>query len=209
MAAHDARTREILDEIERGKGVTQRALSKRLGIALGLTNLLIRRLVSKGCVKVVNIRPNRVKYLITPAGVAEKARATRSYIEHTLRVYTDMRTRFLEQLKEASAGASHNGNGRARIVFYGAGEAAEIAYICLQDTNLELVGVIDDRRIGMFFGIPIHPSAMLADGSLHEVAFDHLIVTSFSETREIRARLAAAGFPTSKVSWLEPGTLQE
>ena len=38
--ARDARTREILDEIERGKGITQRALSKRLGIALGLTNLL-------------------------------------------------------------------------------------------------------------------------------------------------------------------------
>src|ERR1051325_6352873 len=91
VTSHDAHTREILAEIERGKAVTQRSLSKRLGIALGLTNSLIRRLVNKGYVKVVNVRPNRVKYLITPAGIAEKTRATRSYLARTLNLYTETR----------------------------------------------------------------------------------------------------------------------
>src|SRR6185369_5551577 len=136
--SHDVHTREILAEIERGKPVSQRSLSKRLGIALGLTNLLIRQLVNKGDVKVVNVRPNRVSYLITPAGIAEKARATRSYLARTLLLYTETRPPIHAGLLAASEQrrSNSNGDGRLRVVFYGASEVAEIAYVCLQDTDL-------------------------------------------------------------------------
>src|SRR5262249_49965563 len=162
---------------------TQRSLSKRLGIALGLTNSLIRRLVNKGYVKVVNVRPNRVKYLITPAGIAEKARATRSYLARTVHLYLETRQHIHNGLIAAADGKGVNGgrNGRVRIVFYGAGEIAEIAYMCLQETDLELVGVIDDRRTGSFFGAPILPSRALRDTSLNDIPFDRLIVLSLDE----------------------------
>jgi hypothetical protein len=42
-----------------------------MGIALGLTNLLVRRLVHKGWVRIIRIKLNRVRYLLTPAGIAE------------------------------------------------------------------------------------------------------------------------------------------
>ena len=198
---HDVHTREILAEIERGKGVTQRSLSKRLGIALGLTNSLIRRLVNKGYVKVVNVRPNRVKYLITPAGIAEKARATRSYLARTVNLYTETRQHIHAGLLAAAQHA--NGNGRVRVVFYGAGEIAEIAYVCLQETDLELVGVIDDRRTGSFFGAPILPSAALHATSVNDIPFDRLIVLSLEDVDDVRARLKSSGCPEDQVCWLE------
>ena len=77
MGARDHHTLRLLSRIETEQVVTQRSLSKDLGIALGLTNLLIRRVAMKGWVKIVNIRPNRVRYLITPAGIIEKSRITR------------------------------------------------------------------------------------------------------------------------------------
>jgi DNA-binding MarR family transcriptional regulator len=202
--SHDVHTREILAEIERGKAVTQRSLSKRLGIALGLTNLLIRRLVTKGFVKVVNVRPNRVTYLITPAGIAEKARATRDYLEQTLTLYTETRQHIHAGLLAAAKpnGSNGNGTGRLRVVFYGAGEIAEIAYVCLQDTDLELVGVVDDRRTGSFFGTPICSPAALTPSILDGRPFDLVVVTMFSRDEEIQRRLESAGLDDERVRWL-------
>jgi DNA-binding MarR family transcriptional regulator len=202
LNSHDVHTREILAEIERGKAISQRSLSKRLGIALGLTNLLIRRLVTKGYVKVVNVRPNRVKYLITPAGMAEKARATRSYLERTLNLYTETRQHIHAGLVAAAKPNGSNPDGRVRVVFYGAGEIAEIAYVCLQDTNLELVGVIDDRRTGAFFGAPIHSHDALRDTRVNGIPFDRLIVMSLGNADEIRERLMATGCPEDHICWL-------
>ena len=202
MTSHDVHTREILAEIERGKAVTQRSLSKRLGIALGLTNSLIRRLVNKGFVKVVNVRPNRVKYLITPTGIAEKARATRSYLARTMGLYTQTRQHIQAGL--LAAAKDSNGQGRLRIVFYGAGEMAEIGYVCLQETDrLELVAVVDDRRTGTFFGAPILPSAALQATCVNDIPFDRVIVMSLEEVDDIRARLKSSGCPEARVAWLE------
>ena len=52
---------ELLTEISEDQGVTQRALAKKLGIALGLTNLYIKRLARKGYIKIVNVKRSRLK----------------------------------------------------------------------------------------------------------------------------------------------------
>ncbi len=82
MPSHDHHTRRILTRIEAGDKISQRSLAKELGIALGLTNLLIRRLVKKGWVKVINVRPNRVRYLITPTGIGDLITYHRSVAEY-------------------------------------------------------------------------------------------------------------------------------
>jgi hypothetical protein len=71
-------TFELLSEIEAQPDQSQRSLALHLGIALGLTNSLVRGLIRRGWVRAVNIKPHRVRYLLTPAGVAEKpSRASR------------------------------------------------------------------------------------------------------------------------------------
>jgi DNA-binding MarR family transcriptional regulator len=202
--SHDQYTRHILHEIERNEKPTQRALAAELGIALGLTNLLIRRIVKKGWVKVVNVNPRRVRYLITPAGIAAKARITRAYLDNTVHLYTETRERIGASLQALSQEwvMDAGQDPLKRIVFYGAGEVAEIAYISLQRTDLRLIGVVDDNARGGFFGVRVHPSSALGPADLDGQPFGRLVVTSFRRSAPIRARLSVLGIPPERIYWL-------
>ncbi len=107
--ARDHHTRRLLAEVEAGNGVSQRSLARQAGIALGLTNLLLKRLVRKGLVRMIHIRPNRVKYLITPAGIAEKARMSSAYFAHSMRFYAEARDRIQDRFAYLSAQWPSNG----------------------------------------------------------------------------------------------------
>src|SRR5215831_160334 len=83
--------RKVLEAIASGRRVTQRSLSSDLGVALGLTNLLVRRLVGKGYVKVSKMGTRHVRYLMTPDGWEALASATRQSLENTVHLYTETR----------------------------------------------------------------------------------------------------------------------
>jgi hypothetical protein len=211
MSSQDRPTRRLLEEVEADTGASQRSLSKSLGIALGLTNLLLRRLIRKGCIRVIRIKRNRVRYLITPTGIAEKARMTRNYLESTVAFYADARDRIRDSFGVLSStwdtGASnsdhhHGPSHDKRIVFYGAGEVAEIGYICLQGTDLRLVGVVDDERTRPFFGIPVHPPSRLAAGTLDGQPFECLVVMSFGDRRRMSPKLHGLDLPPAEVFWI-------
>jgi len=196
--AHDHYEHEILTAIGGGRSVSQRSLAQSLGIALGLTNLLVRRLVRKGWVRVTRIRPNRVRYFLTPAGAAEKARLSRLYLQDAIRFYATARDRISESLANA-------GGPSTKIVFYGTGEIAEIAYVCLQATTLTLVGVVNaagEPNGSRFFGMPVHSCDDVRDGTLGDIPFDRLIVTSFTNQEAARERLDALGVAPERVHWL-------
>ena len=190
-----------MTQIEGGHHVSQRSLSTSLGIALGLTNLLVRRVVKKGWVRAIRIKPNRVSYLLTPAGIAEKARMSTAYFHYSLQYYGEVRDRVRESLAEISrewpAGAADK-----RIVFFGAGEVAEIAYICLQETDLKLVAVVVDSLPHRFFGVPVHLAADMHEGAVGETPFDRVVVTSFDERDRSRGQLDALGVAPERIQWL-------
>src|SRR5438132_12965994 len=106
MDIQSQRDLQLLNEVERNAAVTQRSLSKNLGVALGLTNLYLKRLALKGYIKITTIPRNRIKYLLTPRGVAEKTRLTYLYMQYSLSYYRDMRRRLKVVLTGlASAGS--------------------------------------------------------------------------------------------------------
>jgi predicted transcriptional regulator len=82
----------LLAEVERDGAVTQRSLSTKLGVALGLTNLYLKRLAQRGYIKITTIPSHRVRYLLTPQGFAEKSRLAYLYMEYSLSHYRDMRS---------------------------------------------------------------------------------------------------------------------
>lgn len=192
--------RGILLHIEADQTVSQRRLSERLGIALGLTNLLLRRVVAKGWVKVIHVRPNHARYLLTPAGIAAKTRLTREYLQGTLQFYTDARERVRDRFRELSAELDALGLSK-RIVFYGAGEIAEIGYISLQETDLQLVAVVDGQRSKPFFGLPVHPPADLQSLWVDGSGFERLVVMSFAADG-IREELRKSGIKPQLVFWI-------
>jgi hypothetical protein len=169
-------------------------------MALGLTNLLVRRIIGKGWVKVVHIRPNRVRYLLTPAGIVAKARLTREYLASSLLLYAEARERIRERLGELSAQLDV-GDRTKRVVFLGAGEIAEIGYVSLQETDLELVGVVDTERIKPFFGVPVTPPDRLRGARLGGRPFDRLVVMSF-EQKKARAALTGVELSPERIFWI-------
>ena len=202
--AHEHHSRRILDAFESDHGVSQRSLARELGIALGLTNLLVKRLVSKGWVRVIHIKPNRVRYLITPAGIAEKSRMSRAYFEASVRFYRQTRDRIQQQFSALSTLWPSDGPPGLpkRIVFYGAGEVAEIGYICLVETDLQLVGVVDVAPAKPFFGLSVCSPEHVSGLALKGQPFDRLVVMSFGSPDELRAEILALRVPLDRVFWL-------
>lgn len=194
--------RQILQAIASGERVTQRSLSSRLGVALGLTNLLIRRLAAKGYVKVAGMGTRHVRYLMTAAGWEALAVATRQSLENTVHLYTQTREQIRVSLSAVSGHCAVNTAGQKPVVFYGAGDVAEIAYISLQLTDLTLVGVVDDRRTGRFFDMIVCGPEHLSAHALGSVSFEHVVVTSVRHAEAILAQLDARAVPRSRVSCL-------
>lgn len=199
--------RQILQAIASGERVTQRSLSSYLGVALGLTNLLIRRLVAKGYVKVAGMGTRHVRYLMTAAGWEALGAATRQSLENTVHLYTETREQIRASLSAVSEHCEVDAAGRKAVVFYGAGDVAEIAYISLQRTDLTLVGVVDDRRSGRFFDMIICGPDQLSADMLGGVSFGHVVVTSVRHADAILAQLEARAVPRSRVSCLESPTI--
>ncbi len=184
---------KVLEEISASPNHTQRHLSQQMGVALGLTNLMIRRLVQKGYLKLSSIQKNRVHYLLTPKGIQEKTRLTYEYLEYSLFLYRRIREVLRENLDEAAR------SGAKKIIIFGTGEVAEIAYLTLQELGLDLVDVVDDRAHGTFFlGIPVVNLQRIKDRS-----FDCGIVTSLVGVNALLKELGEIGVPQEKLIVIE------
>ena len=165
-------------------------MARKLGVALGLTNLYLKRLARKGYIKITTIPRHRIKYLLTPRGMAEKSRLTYLYMQYSLSYYRDMRQRLKVVLTGlASAGAK-------RIVICGTGELAELAYISLREMDLTLVGFVDGNQ-GTFLSYPLWPIEALPNWD-----FDTVLITDLEEAKRVQARLIRAGVLREKTATL-------
>ena len=178
---------QLLNEVEQNAAVTQRSLALKLDVALGLTNLYLKRLARKGYIKITTIPRQRIKYLLTPRGMAEKTRLTYLYMQYSLSYYRDMRQR-LKVVLTALARA-----GAKRIVICGTGELAELAYISLREMDLTLVGFVDGDQ-GTFLSYPLWPIEALPNWD-----FDAVLIADLEEAKKIQARLIRAGVLRDKI----------
>ena len=193
MQRERERDLEILTAIEEGAPLTQRALAERLGVALGLANLYLKRLARKGYIKIVEFpkKPaarKRLRYLLTPRGMAEKTRLGYEHMTYSLRLYRRARQRLRESLDRLSEG------GAKRIALYGTGEAAELAYLTLKELGLEPTGVFANQAKGQFLGLPVRA---LADLGGEE--FDVVIVATFERPEQPVLEILGRGVPPERV----------
>jgi len=168
--------------------VSQRSLATKLGVALGLTNLYIKRLARKGYIKITTIPPHRIKYLLTPQGLAEKSRLTYLYMQYSLSHYRDMRAKLRSVLTQAMD------QGVKRVVIYGTGEFAEMAYLSLREMNLTLVGFVSDGGEESFLSSPVWRPEVLG-----EWGFDAVLLADIDCVRQRVETLAHHHVPREKV----------
>src|SRR5512139_3561491 len=90
------RDMSLLEQIERDPDVTQASLATQLGVAVGTVNWHIKRLIAKGYVKVKRAERRKLRYIITPEGIAHRARLTVDFIEQSLLMYRNTRQRVIE-----------------------------------------------------------------------------------------------------------------
>ena len=123
-------TRELilLEQIEHDPDVTQASLADQLGVAVGTVNWHIKRLVDKGYVKAKRAQRKKLRYIITPEGIAFRAKLTVNYIENSMHLYRRTRKRVQELLAQVRA----SGFDSVRIV--GDGDIGEICRLtCLEE----------------------------------------------------------------------------
>ena len=185
----------LLSEITGEEPLSQRELSRRVGIAVGLVNSYLKNLVAKGYVRVKDFPRNRYAYLLTPTGIAEKSRLAHQHLSYFTNLYTVARQDYLDLFRRLEK------SGVRGVVFCGVDEVAEVAYLSLRETGLELAGVMDDGRQGdLFFGVKV---VSLAEGVRKEGV--PVVISSLKRRDELIQALRGLGVPETGI-FEGPGT---
>ncbi|MFZ5876664.1 MAG: winged helix-turn-helix transcriptional regulator [Nitrospirota bacterium] len=179
----------ILDAMSKDGDLTQRTLSERVGVALGLTNLYVRRLAKIGWIKVINLKPNRLRYELTPTGIAQKTTMAFQYVQDSYVFYREAR----KSLTNTFDGLRTS--GVRSVLLYGTGDLAEIALLSLQEAHLDLAGIVSANRSGQnLCGRPV-----LGPDAITSLRFDHVIVVDQNPEAAITA-LQSVGVEASRIA---------
>jgi DNA-binding MarR family transcriptional regulator len=127
----------LLEKIEYDPDITQANLAAQLGVAVGTVNWHLKRLVAKGYVKVKRAQRRKLRYIITPEGIAFRARLTVNYIEQSMQLYRLIRGRVLEAVKRIKL----MGYDQVRIV--GDGDIADICRLTCIEQGLAITDARD------------------------------------------------------------------
>jgi len=138
----DIRELAILEKLENNGHLTQRDLSKEVGIALGLVNHLLKKMVKKGWIKIKNIDAKKIKYLITPEGAVEKSSLLYKRVESTIHFYLDAKRVIKEKVEHLK------GDGVKSVSIYGINHISEVLFIVLKELGLELTYVVEEEKEG-------------------------------------------------------------
>src|SRR6266498_6142410 len=123
----------LLENIENDPDVNQSALATQLGVAVGTVNWHLKRLISKGYVKVKRAERKKLRYIITPEGIALRARLAIDYVEHSLSLYRKTRQRVREHLKKIETA------GYKKVRILGKGDVADICRLTCLEHGIEVV----------------------------------------------------------------------
>jgi DNA-binding MarR family transcriptional regulator len=127
----------LLEQIERDPDITQATLADQLGVAVGTVNWHMKRFIQKGYVKVKRAQRKKLRYIITPEGLAFRARLTVNYVESSMMLYRKTRSRVRELLSDLRK------NGYNNVRISGDGDIADICRLTCLEQN---VNVMDGKN---------------------------------------------------------------
>ena len=175
---------QLLSEVEETPEITQRELSLRAGIALGLTNVLLRNLAQKGYLRITQSGWKRWLYNLTPEGISHKIQLTVAYVHRVLDHYQKVRHTLREELEPLSL------NAESRVAIYGTGEFAELVFLGLKELEIEEIDIFSNnppegRR---FLGMPIRDIKTIEpDG------YDRVVIAVIGDLKEQLAEIKDLG----------------
>ncbi len=134
-STENARELALLENIERDPDITQVSLAAQLGVAVGTVNWHLKRLIGHGYIKIKRAERKKLRYIITPEGIALRTVLTMDYIEQQFLLYRNTRKLVLKHLDTLQQA----GYDRVRLI--GEGEVAEICKLSCLERGISLVAV--------------------------------------------------------------------
>ena len=132
-SSETARELALLENIETNPDVTQATLATQLDVAVGTINWHLKRLIDKGYVKIKRAERKKLRYIITPEGIALRALLTVDYIEQQFLLYRNTRQRVREQLEQVQAA------GFEQVSIQGDGDVADICRLSCLEKDILIV----------------------------------------------------------------------
>ncbi|NWG32942.1 MAG: winged helix-turn-helix transcriptional regulator [Chloroflexi bacterium] len=132
-ANEELRELTLLEQIENNPDVNQSTLATQLGVAVGTVNWHLKRLIAKGYVKALRAERKKLRYIITPEGIALRARLAVDYVERSFSIYRKTRQRVKEHLSKVREA----GYDRVRIL--GKGDVVDICRLTCIEQGIAVV----------------------------------------------------------------------
>jgi DNA-binding MarR family transcriptional regulator len=177
----------LLTEVSRDPEITQRQLSQRVGLSLGLTNVVLRNLAQKGYIRATQAGWKHWLYNLTPKGISHKVQLTVSYIGRVMDDFDRVRQTLAEQLDPLGL------NEESSIAIVGSSEFAELVFLGLKDHGIDEIDVFGPCG-GKFLGMPVREVESLVSDR-----YDWVLLAILDDAGESREGLIVQGISDDKM----------
>ena len=184
----------ILDLIEKDSNITQREISKTIGVAVSMVNQYIEDFVEKGLIKKKKHSTKTVEYFVTKKGMERRKLLNIWYLKSSHEVYLSAKDNIIKFLNQII------NKGFKKILLYGAGEVAEIMLQVMNVDNsipLEVLAVVDDdikRQNEVIVNLPI-----ISKENINQYYHDGILVSSYKHHEVIRKNLVEINYPLDQI----------
>ena len=192
---------QLLSEVVSTPEITQRQLSQKVGMALGLTNTLLRNLTKKGYIRVAQASWKRRLYTLTPEGFSHRVRLMSTYVHRFLEHYRSVRQTLREQLEPLVL------HEESRVAIYGSSEFAEIVYLAIKEFGIEEIDIFGppNSEGSSFLGMPVRDVA-----TIQPERYDRVLIAVLAEPGATSKVLLERGAsPEQLVAFFADGRTRE
>ncbi len=184
----------ILDMIEKNTNITQREMSKTIGIAVSMVNDYLDEYEKKGFIKRKYLSTKNVEYIITKKGIERRKVLNIWYLKSTHFVYQSAKDDIFNFLNQIIR------RGFKKLLLYGAGEVAEIILQVMNDDNsipLDIVAVVDDdpeKQQKTFVNLPV-----ISINEINKYPHDSILISSYTHHEVIYNKLISINYPKENI----------
>jgi DNA-binding MarR family transcriptional regulator len=188
------RTFLILDSIEKNKDITQRELSKEVGVAVSMINAYLNDYEKEGLIKKDYQSTKTVYYYLTKRGIEKKKVLNIGYLNSSLGVYNKAKKNIIDFLDQIIV------KGYRNILLYGAGEVAEILLQTIalnHEFPVNVICVIDDDVEKQ--GKLIVSKKIESLDFINNIKHDGILISSYTNNKKIIDKLKAKNYDSKKI----------
>ena len=154
---------ELINIIGAELGSNQRDISRHMNLSLGMINILVRRLISKGYIRIEQLNKKKVQYILTRKGFTEKMRKSVKYTMKTISSIGLIKNRVREILNDLYAQEVRN------FYFYGNSDISALVEMVFRESLAEQCSLHILKEIPE---IPVNGTLLLCKEGIEEGSFD-------------------------------------